>query len=146
MLGSVEITLIGKVCQLHMRRELLLLDGVGNVLLGLLLLTAPLRVTAWLGLSARGSAFYASLFGAVLVGIGIALLLERRAEGGVTRGLGLTGALVINLCFGLALAGWLVFGTLDLLLRGSVVLWSLAAILVGLSGIELLSERSGPTG
>ena len=87
-----------------MRRELLLLDGVGNVVLGLLLLAAPLRVTAWLGLSVSGSAFYATLFGAVLVGIGIALLLERRAKEGVTRGLGLTGALVINLCFGLALA------------------------------------------
>ena len=129
-----------------MRRELLLLDGVGNVLLGLLLLTAPLQVSAWLGVSAPSSAFYASLFGAVLVGIGIALLLERRAGDGVTRGLGLTGALVINLCFGLALAVWLLFGPLELLLRGSIVLWSLVIVLVGLSGVELLSERSHRAG
>ena len=76
------------------------------------------------------------------VGIGIALLLERRAQDGSTRGLGLTGALVINLCFGLVLAAWLLFGPLELLPRGSIVLWGLVAILVGLSGIELLSERS----
>ena len=128
------------------RRELLLLDGVGNVLLGLLLLAAPLQVSAWLGLSAPGSAFYASLFGAVLVGIGIALLIERRTADDAARGLGLTGALAINLCFGVVLAAWLLFGPLELLLRGSIVLWSLVIVLVGLSGIELVLERSHRTG
>ena len=124
-----------------MRKELLLLDGIGNVLLGLLLLVVPTTVATWLGLPADGS-FYASLFGAVLIGIGIALLLERREEPGVTRGLGRTGALVINLCFGLALLGWLVFGGLQLPPRGNLVLWTLVAILVGLGGVELVSERS----
>ena len=82
----------------------------------------------------------------MLVGIGIALLIERRTADDAARGLGLTGALVINLCFGLALAGWLLFGPLELLLRGSIVLWSLVIVLVGLSGIELLLERSHRTG
>ena len=127
-----------------MRRALLFLDGVGNVLLGLLLLVAPTTVATWLGLPG-GGAFYANLFGAVLVGIGISLLLEQRESTGAAKGLGLTGALVINLCFGLALAGWLIGGGLQLPLRGSVVLWILVAILVGLSGLELLSERSSRT-
>ena len=126
---------------MHMRKKLLFLDGVGNVFLGLALLVAPMAVGAWLGLPA-GGAFYASLFGAVLVGIGIALLLERRDSRAAGTGLGLTGALVINLCFGLALAGWLIRGGLQLPLRGSLVLWTLVAILVGLSSLELLSERS----
>ena len=124
-----------------MRKKLLLLDGIGNVFLGLLLLLAPTTVATWLGLAADGS-FYANLFGAVLIGIGIALLLERREDPGVTRGLGLTGALVINLCFGFALSGWLVFGGLQLPLRGILVLWTLVAVIVGLSGVELVSERS----
>ncbi len=126
---------------MHMRKELLFLDGVGNVFLGLLLLVAPMAVAAWLGLP-DGGAFYASLFGAVLIGIGIALLLEQRSTANAGKGLGLTGALVINLCFGLALAGWLIRGGLQLPLRGSLVLWTLVAILVGLSSLELLSERS----
>ena len=125
-----------------MRSGLLLLDGVGNLLLGLLLLVAPLQVTAWLGFPGQGTGFYGTLFGAVLFGIGIALLLERRAGGGTARGLGLTGALVINTCFGLALAAWLLFGPVDLPARGAIVLWSLAVILVGLSGVELLVDRS----
>ena len=124
-----------------MRKELLLLDGIGNVFLGLLLLVAPTAVAGWLGLVA-GDSFYANLFGAVLIGIGIALLLERQEEPGLTRGLGLTGALVINLCFGLVLSGWLVFGGLQLSLRGILVLWTLVVILVGLSAVELVSERS----
>ena len=125
-----------------MRKVLLFLDGVGNVLLGLPLLVAPTAVATWLGLPGGGS-FYASLFGAVLIGIGIALLLEQRDSTGAAKGLGLTGALVINLCLGLAIAGWLIRGGLQLPLRGSLVLWTLVAILVGLSGLELLSERSG---
>lgn len=124
-----------------MRKELLLLDGIGNVFLGLLLLVAPTAMAGWLGLVA-GDSFYANLFGAVLIGIGIALLLERQGEPGLTRGLGLTGALVINLCFGLVLSGWLVFGGLQLPLRGILVLWTLVVILVGLSAVELASERS----
>ena len=124
-----------------MRKELLLLDGIGNVFLGLLLLVAPTAMGGWLGLVA-GDSFYANLFGAVLIGIGIALLLERQGEPGLTRGLGLTGALVINLCFGLVLSGWLVFGGLQLPLRGILVLWTLVVILVGLSAVELASERS----
>ena len=124
-----------------MRKALLLLDGFGNVALGLLLLVAPTAVATWLGITV-GSVFYANLFGGVLVGIGIALLLERSQGTRATKGLGLTGALVINLCFGLVLAGWLLFGGLQLPMRGSLVLWFLVAILVGLSGLELLSERS----
>ena len=128
-----------------MRDQLLLLDGVGNLLLGVLLLAAPVPLSAWLGLDPGGS-FFASLFGAVLVGIGIALLVERNRGAGVTSGLGLTGALVINFCFGFALAGWLLFGGLEPTGLGRLVLWSLVVILVGLSGIEMASERTAGKG
>jgi hypothetical protein len=119
------------------RSQLLAIDGFGNVALGLLLLMLPGRVANWLGIGIGSHDFYASLLGAVLVGIGIALLLE--LCGG--RGLGLTGALVINLCFGFALGGWLIFGNLELATRGIVILWGLVVVLVGLSGVEFLAER-----
>jgi hypothetical protein len=119
-----------------LQRELLLFDGVANVALGGLLIAAPLRLAAWLGISATNS-FFAILFGAVLVGIGFALLLELYGA----RGLGLTGALTINFCFGLALGGWLIFGGMNLPVRGQVVLWGLVVILVALSGLELVVEQ-----
>ncbi len=59
------------------------------------------------------------------------------------KGLGLGGALTINLCFGLVLAGWLLFGGLGLPPQGAIVLWALVLILVGLGGIELTVELSG---
>lgn len=125
-----------------MRRSgLLVIDGIGNVVLGGLLLCFPVRLAIWLGIHNAGSGFYASLFGAVLVGIGLALLIEVVPRSQQTRGLGLFGALTINLCFGVVLGGWLVFGHLQLPARGLVVLWALVAILVGLSSLELACER-----
>ena len=122
------------------KRELLLVDGLGNIALGLLLLIVPIRLAGWLGLADVGGRFYPSLFGAVLLGIGVALLLElpRRSK---LRGLGLGGALIINTCFGLALAGWLLFGELGLPTHGAVILWGFVGILLGLSAVELASER-----
>lgn len=120
------------------KSELLLVDGVGNLLLGVLLLAVPGQLAGWLGIPTSVDTFYASLFGAVLFGIGLALLMERR--GGSVRGLGLAGALVINTCFALALLAWLILGSLDLPFRGTAVLWGLAILLLGLSGVELASE------
>ena len=122
------------------RSELLLLDGIGNVALGAVLVVAPVRLATWLGLPDVTPGFFASLFGAVLVGIGIALLLERHRRTGDA--LGLTGALVINSCFGLALVGWLLVGGLQLPVRGALVLWALAVILIVLSVIELVLQQS----
>ena len=122
------------------RSELLLFDGVGNLFLGIVLLVFPVRLATWLGVPNVTSGLYPSLFGAVLFGIGVALLLERYNTGPSVRGLGLGGALSINLCFGLVLAGWLLFGELDLPAHGAVILWGLVVILVGLSGVEMVTE------
>ena len=127
------------------RATLLAVDGIGNVALGVILLAEPVRLARWLGIPNVTSGFYPSLFGAVLFGIGLALLLELYRPSSGARGLGLTGALVINFCFGLVLAGWLFFGDLGLPLHGAAILWALVGILVGLSGIELVTElRSEP--
>jgi len=128
------------------RSTLLTLDGLANILLGLLLLAVPGPLAAWLGIPNVSSGFYPSLLGAVLVGIGIALLLERRRSASDAKGLGLGGALTINLCFGVVLAGWLLFGGLGLPVHGVIVLWALVLILVGLGGLELMAEVSGRFG
>ena len=113
---------------------LLTLDAVINLALGILLLLFPSGLVSALGVPEATPAFYPSILGAVLFGIGIALLIER-ARG--ASGLGLAGAISINLCGGLALAAWLVFGSLALPLRGRLVLWALVVVLVGISSLEL---------
>ena len=51
-------------------------------------------------------------------GIGLALVIEGRRGGPTSDGLGLIGAAVINLCGGAALVYWLIWGDLNLPLRG----------------------------
>lgn len=123
--------------------RLLELDGIGNVLLGLPLLLFPQSVSDFLGLPAAGATFYPPILGAIFVGIGVALLLQRFKPS--LGGLGLGGALSINLIFGLVLAGWLLLSQADLPLRGTLVLSLLASILIAISLAEAfsLSKQSG---
>ena len=82
-----------------MNRSLLLtIDSLLNLLLGVLLVVFPRDLISFLGIPQPSSAFYPSILGAVLFGIGIALWMERGADGERARGLGLGGAVVINLC------------------------------------------------
>jgi hypothetical protein len=127
-------------------RFLLLIDATTNLLLGVALIFFPGFLVNALGVPTTDSAFYPSILGAVLFGIGVALLLQRSMGGG----LGLRGAISINLCGGIALGGWLIFGDLELPFRGFVFLWSLVILLVGISTIEIsaamkLIRRAGST-
>ena len=123
---------------------LLIVDALINLLLGVLLVIFPQGLVSWLGIPATSSHFYPSMLGAIFIGITIALVIgavgaqSRRASG-----LGLAGAISINLCGGGALALWLVFGNLDLPARGAAALWVLVAILVGLSVAELVRRPQG---
>jgi hypothetical protein len=111
---------------------LLTIDGLLNVVLGLVLLVFPTRLPEFLGLPASGTGFYPSILGAVLLGIAVALFLEIRSGSG---GLGPRGAIAINLVGGGVLMGWLLSG-LQLPLRGAIVLWIVATLVLGLSLLE----------
>jgi hypothetical protein len=117
---------------------LLILDGLINLCLGVLLLLFPRGFLRTLGLPIAETPFYASILGAVLVGISLALFIERLSKRAGIRGLGLAGAVSINLTGGLVLALWLVLGDLGLHLQGYIFLWALVFILVVLSGVELI--------
>lgn len=124
------------------RSTLLLLDALLNLALGLLLIIFPPALVEWLGIPEAASAFYPNLLGAVLFGIGIALLLERYGASRGIRGLGLAGAVSINLVGALVLSRWLIFGSLSLPVRGYVFLWFIVGILVVISLVEILVDRS----
>jgi hypothetical protein len=121
---------------------LLTVDALINLVLGVLLLVFPASLVRALGVPPAKVAFYPSLLGAVLVGIGIALVIER-ARG--SSGLGLAGAISINMSAGLVLAAWLLAGSLEIPLRGRVLLWALVVMLVGISSLELLTTVRGST-
>jgi hypothetical protein len=122
-------------------RVLLAVDGVVNLVLGLILLLFPAGLVELLGLPATDTFFYSSLLGAVIFGIGVALFLELYGVPAGVRGLGLGGAIAINLCGGGALLVWLVAVPLDLPLRGKIILWTVA-VLVLLIGLAEIAARS----
>ncbi len=117
--------------------NLLVCDAIINLVLGVLLVVFPESLVTALGIPPAEVAFYPSLLGAVLFGVGVALLIERFRG---SSGLGLCGAISINLSGGLVLSAWLIFGSLSLPARGQAVLWALVAVLVGISALEGASQ------
>ena len=127
---------VGRQKGFDMRRPILLLiDAIINLLLGILLLIYSDSIILLLGVPNSNSSFYPNILGAVLFGIGIALIFQyfRGSEG-----LGFYGAIAINISGGIVLAFWLLFGNLVLPLRGFIFLWILVIALVGISSLELI--------
>lgn len=120
-------------------RLLLALDAVINLLLGVILLLYPSGISSLLGLPDPDSYFYSSLLGGVIFGIGLALGLEWWKGNGVLRGLGLAGAIAINLCGGGILLFWLLQADLVLPLRGLILLWLVDILVLGIGLVELIS-------
>jgi hypothetical protein len=121
-------------------QNLLVVDGIVNLLLGVLLLLVPLGMAQVLGLPSSDQDFYPVILGGVLFGIGVALLIERYGNSRGIRGLGLAGAMAINFCGAAVLLVCLVWGGLDLPTRGAVLLWSVVVLVFGI-GIAELAAR-----
>jgi len=121
-------------------KTLLLIDGVINLILGILLLLFPVGVVKLLGLPYTNTNFYPSILGAVLFGIGIALLIERYGALKNIRGLGLGGAIAINLCGAGVLFVWLLIAPFDIPIRGNIILWSIAIIVLIVGLAEIIAK------
>ena len=113
---------------------LLRVDSLVNVVLGVFLLCYPLGTGKLLGLPNSEDNFYALILGAVLLGIGIALYIESQYSEKGMRGLGLEGAIIINLIASVVLNLILISGTLNISLTTSIILWFIG-ILVFIIGI-----------
>jgi hypothetical protein len=125
----------------YKHKVLLAIDGVVNLILGAILLFFPAGLVELLGLPLANTYFYASILGAVIFGIGVALLLELYGAPSRIRGLGLGGAIAINLCGGGALLVWLLAVPLSIPLRGRVILWVVAAVVL-IIGIAEIAAKS----
>lgn len=114
----------------------LLLDALINLVLGIILLVLSPPIIEVLGLPVTDQYFYPNILGAILFGIGIALIIEFYRKESTFVGLGLAGAITINMCGGIVLLLWLIWGHLSLPATGKIILWVLAVLLVGISGLE----------
>jgi hypothetical protein len=121
-------------------KAFLLIDGIVNLILGILLLLFPLGVAETLGVPQAESNFYPTLLGGVIFGIGIALLLEAYGETRGVRGLGLGGAIAINFCGSGILVLWLIFESFNIPLHGIITLWIVAIVVFGLGILETLAK------
>jgi hypothetical protein len=119
---------------------LLVVDGVVNLALGIMLIFFPAQLMVAFELPKAETFFYVNILGAVLFGIGIALLLERFASQKKITGLGIGGAIAINLCGAGTVIYWLLFGSLELPQTGKIFLWSIALIVFGIAIAELVSK------
>lgn len=119
---------------------LLTIDGIVNLGIGILLLLVPLGMAEILGVPRSNLDFYPTLLGAVIFGLGIALLIERYGYARNIRGLGLGGAIAINICAATTLLFWLVFGSLDLPVQGTVLLWAIVILVYGIGIAEILTK------
>lgn len=129
-------------------RALLLVDAIVNLVLGALLLLFPFGADELLGLPVTGSAFFPSILGGVLVGIAVALLEARAGRSG----LGIDGAIAINLIGSGVLLAWLIIRPPDIPVRGLVVLWSVAVLVPAVAVAEIFhrarttADRQPPQG
>jgi hypothetical protein len=121
-------------------KTLLVIDGIVNIVLGILLLLFPVGIIDLFGLPKTKTNFYPSILGAILFGIGLALLFERVGHAKRFCGLGLGGAIVINLVGSLVLICWLIFGSLNIPLKGQIVLWVLGVVVFFIGILELATK------
>lgn len=123
------------------KQEILLsIDGIINIFLGILLLMFPLGIAELLGIPLPSTNFYATILGGVIFGIGIALFIERHGYKNNIRGLGLGGAIAINICGGVVLLIWLLVNPFDLPVRGYIILWTIAVLVLLVGVIELIAK------
>ncbi|MBC8191147.1 MAG: hypothetical protein ISR87_04970 [Candidatus Marinimicrobia bacterium] len=121
-------------------KTLLILDALINIFLGLLILLLPVGLLSFLGLPQVSTYFYTSILGAVIFGIGLALILEIFSEKWKVRGLGIAGAIVINLCGGVVLLVWLLFLPLELSFLAKSFLWIICLVVLVIGLVELKHE------
>lgn len=130
------------------RLLLLSIDSIINLVLGGSLLFWPRATIRFFGLPTTESFFYVTVLGAVLLGIGIALWIERWNDD-QWRGLGLVGAISINILGAGTVLVWLLIDPFNIPSRGYAVLWSVVLVVLGTGLLEIAAifrHRSSTSG
>lgn len=123
------------------RSSVLIVDALISFVLGAVLAVFPKSLIDLLGLPATEATFYPRLLGAVVIGIAIALVYECRRSANERSGLGLGGAIAIDLSAAAFLGCWLIFSWMTLPLRGALVLGSVTTLLISVSVLGFVAQR-----
>jgi hypothetical protein len=116
-----------------MSEQLLWIEACLKLGTGLALVAVPRTLARLLGLPSADQPFWPRLLGALLIGLGVASLLEVRMQGG----LGLAGSVAVNLAGAAMISTLLVLGRAGKTMRGRFLLWLAAATLVSLGLVEI---------
>lgn len=116
-------------------QQLLFLEAVVKAAIGLILMIAPGTTFKIAGLPDVPTGFWPRLFGATLVGIAGANVIEGTLLG--SRGLGLAGSLAINFAIAAMLTVQLALNAAATTMRGKMLLWLLVATLYALILVEI---------
>lgn len=116
-------------------QQLLLFEALMRLGAGLVLIIAPRIAVRIAGLPEAGKGFWTRLFGAALVGLAGASILETQVSG--THGLGLAGSIIINLTMASVLGALLVLHAGPITMRGRILAWFVFSLLLLLSLVEL---------
>lgn len=117
-------------------QQLLWIETLLKLSGGLVLVLAPLTAIKVLGLPAAETGFWPRLLGAVLIGLGAAVFLEGRF-GGLSRGLGIAGCLLVNMIAVTVIVSQLVLMKSPPTRRGPIILWLLVTLLLLLVAFEI---------
>ena len=120
---------------------LLLIDSIVNIIIGLLLLCYPLGIGKVLGLPDPGDNFYVLILGAVILGIGVALFFELEYYDRGIRGLGLEGAIIINILASVVLIIILIAGKLNVSFTALIILWFIGILVFLIGIVEFFRNR-----
>jgi len=115
--------------------QLLFVEAVFKAVGGVFLVLVPGLTIGFFGLPRSDGNFWPRMLGALLLGLGLASLLQGtlRAQGG----LGLTGSIAVNLTVTAVLGSLLILGKTTPTRRGRFTLWCLMIVLTLLSLAEL---------
>jgi hypothetical protein len=102
---------------------------------GIILILFSVTSPRLFGLPPTGGSFWPRLLAAVLIGVGLATVLQASVTPG--KGLGLAGLMAINLFAAAVVSGQLIVGQTVATKRGKATLWALVLTLTGLSLVEL---------
>lgn len=120
-----------------MVQQLLWLEVLANLGVGLVLLIAPRTVAKLLGLPPAGEPFWPRVLASVLIGIATAAAIELHLQPG--KALGLTGIVAINLTVAVVLGGLLILGKGSPTKRGRISIGMAAALLTLIALIAIVS-------
>jgi hypothetical protein len=115
------------------KKNVLYVENGGRVIFG----SSQYNQTSW------GAQHLIDCIVNLLFGIGLALLFELAGQAKRFRGLGLGGAILINIVGSLVLISWLLFGSLDIPIKGRMVLWIVGVIVFLIGPITMFWGQKG---